>query len=298
MINLNIDIPLVAAESAFRGTSFSPEKRGQTAINDYVSMLSEDLKEIQKIAPDSWETEFETFRDKAQLLYIAWLNSHAHCISTMITGPANFPTANAKKRNQWADNAYNKFMYFRHNAKKAIKRKNAKNVDALEIAKSKLASEIKLHEAIKAGNAIIRSKKFSDEEKIEKLKSVLTVKDPSSLLTPDYAGRIGFPSYHLTNGNARIKNLKARIAELEIKKNNSGKEIATIFTAEGYKIIKNFQEDRIQILFDEKPSATIRYILKSNAYKWSSKNTAWQRKITNNAIYCLNKFLIPELTTN
>ena len=37
--------------------------------------------------------------------------------------------------------------------------------------------------------------------------------------------------------------------------------------------------------FDEKPDEKTRDELKSRGFKWSPKNSAWQRKLTPNAIY-------------
>ena len=42
--------------------------------------------------------------------------------------------------------------------------------------------------------------------------------------------------------------------------------------------------NRLQILFDEKPDEDTRKALKSNGFRWSPKNGAWQRQLTDNAI--------------
>lgn len=51
----------------------------------------------------------------------------------------------------------------------------------------------------------------------------------------------------------------------------------------GGKVVYNFAEDRLQLLFDEIPSAEMRTRLKRNAFKWSPRNQAWQRQLTRNA---------------
>lgn len=48
---------------------------------------------------------------------------------------------------------------------------------------------------------------------------------------------------------------------------------------------------RIRILFDEIPSADTRMLLKNWGFKWSPKNSAWQRQLTNNGIYATKKVL-------
>jgi hypothetical protein len=50
-------------------------------------------------------------------------------------------------------------------------------------------------------------------------------------------------------------------------------------------IVANYDIERLQIIFVGKPSPEIISELKGAAWNWSPKNCAWQRKITNNAIY-------------
>lgn len=50
-----------------------------------------------------------------------------------------------------------------------------------------------------------------------------------------------------------------------------------------FKVIENAEIDRLQLVFDGKPSESVRKILKSNGYKWSPKNETWQRQLTDNA---------------
>lgn len=50
-------------------------------------------------------------------------------------------------------------------------------------------------------------------------------------------------------------------------------------------IVANRDIERLQLIFDGKPAPEIIAELKGAAWNWSPKNGAWQRKITNNAIY-------------
>lgn len=51
-----------------------------------------------------------------------------------------------------------------------------------------------------------------------------------------------------------------------------------------FKAIKNIEQNRLQLFFEGKPDEAIRTILKKCGYKWSPRNTAWQRQLTPNAI--------------
>jgi hypothetical protein len=50
-------------------------------------------------------------------------------------------------------------------------------------------------------------------------------------------------------------------------------------------IVVNHDVERVQIVFDGKPAPEVISELKGAAWNWSPRNSAWQRKITNNSIY-------------
>ena len=78
--------------------------------------------------------------------------------------------------------------------------------------------------------------------------------------------------------NERIKQIR-ELEELDFK------DIE--FT--GGKAILNKEINRIQILFDNKPSEEIRNILKHRGFKWSRYEQAWQRLYNKNTIYATNR---------
>ena len=49
------------------------------------------------------------------------------------------------------------------------------------------------------------------------------------------------------------------------------------------KVVVAFADERYRFIFDGKPEQEIIATLKSNGFKWSPKNSAWQRQITSNA---------------
>lgn len=53
----------------------------------------------------------------------------------------------------------------------------------------------------------------------------------------------------------------------------------------GIDIIQNFALERVQIVFAGKPDDETRGRLKSAGWRWSPREGAWQRKLTNNALY-------------
>lgn len=86
-----------------------------------------------------------------------------------------------------------------------------------------------------------------------------------------------FPPYAMQNNNANIKRVRDRISQLE----RIERKPSTETKAEGYRIVENAEANRLQIFFDEKPSADARKILKRYGYRFApSEGNAWQRHLS------------------
>jgi hypothetical protein len=105
------------------------------------------------------------------------------------------------------------------------------------------------------------------------------------LREPDFCGRVGYPSFELQNNNANIKRVESRIKDLKATKEAGTKESENEF----FKVVENTEVMRLQLFFDGKPEANVRDILKGNGFKWSPKNGCWQRQLTDNAKYALQR---------
>ena len=89
------------------------------------------------------------------------------------------------------------------------------------------------------------------------------------------------PPYVLANSNQNMKAVKDRLQTLD--------KIDNIETGRYYfdngEVSFDKEDMRVKVFFDEKPDEKTRDELKSRGFKWSPKNSAWQRKLTPNAIY-------------
>ena len=96
-----------------------------------------------------------------------------------------------------------------------------------------------------------------------------------------------FAPYQLQNSNANIKRVKQRIAGLE-----KASDAETIETEHnGVKVVENVELNRIQLIFDGKPPDDTRQALKRLGFRWSPRETAWQRHLNNNGRYAVKQFL-------
>lgn len=92
------------------------------------------------------------------------------------------------------------------------------------------------------------------------------------------------PDYELTSLRGKIKRVQARLDELD-KRAEQAEQPAESTKFSGGEIVRNLEADRLQILFDEKPDDETRQKLKERGFRWSPRYNAWQRKLTDNAMY-------------
>lgn len=112
------------------------------------------------------------------------------------------------------------------------------------------------------------------------------------LLKPDFAGRIGYASYQLSNNNANANRIKQRIAQLEQRAaavaanpDPVEREIA------GVKVVEDPEANRLRLIFPSKPAEAVRAVLKSNGFRWAPSEGAWQRQLSSNARYAAEQVL-------
>ena len=117
--------------------------------------------------------------------------------------------------------------------------------------------------------------------------------DGCALLSPDQIERLKsdmaaswrsspkpFESYQLTNNNAEIRRVKARIEELSKR----AEQTFSGWEFDGGHVEMNREDNRLQVFFDGKPDADTRAELKSSGFRWAPSVGAWQRQLTDNAI--------------
>lgn len=212
--------------------------------------------------------------------------------SILITGGGNFPVRKKEKQNAARDRNMGEYMEIKGllDKIKFVGKGGISADDTLAVAKltAKLAGLKAKQEKMKAVNAYYR--------KHETL-------DGCPALTPEQAAamkefvargwpmkRAPYPSYALTNNNANIHRIRARLEELQNRSEFAG------WTFPGGEAKINEGENRLQLLFDEKPSEEQRHALKGEGFKWAPSQGAWQRQLNQNAIRAAARldFLRPE----
>lgn len=202
--------------------------------------------------------------------------------SMLITGGGNFPIRKKEKQNAAREKNYAEYDRIQGIVQKirsvgtgGIRSDEADAVGKLEKKLAKLEAD---QELMKAANKAIRMK--DTEKGNAKLAELgFTDRQIAELRTPDFAGRIGYQSFYLSNNNANIRRIKKRIEELKAEQESESVEDQEY---DGFTLTENKELMRIQFLFDDKPDEQTRSILKSNGFRWSPKNKAWQRMLNRN----------------
>ena len=214
------------------------------------------------------------------------------CPSVMVSGAGNFPVKKKEKQNAAADRNHQQFQEIQGilakmesilHGKGIIKSDDDRAIEKLE---EKLEGLKENQEAMKAANKALRMK---DAEKGNEALRDMGYSDDQikELREPDFCGRIGFPDYALQNNNANIHRIEGRIKELKATKARGTQETECKF----FKIVRNVEEMRLQMIFEGKPEPEVRDVLKSNGFRWAPSQSAWQRHLNGNSEYSLNRVI-------
>ena len=161
----------------------------------------------------------------------------------------------------------------------------ADDADAIEKLKAKIADAERAQQTMKMCNAYYCKHKTMKgcEGVSDAVAAQWDATIPNRYCKSPYAG------WELTNNLANIKRMQERVEALEREKNAEANEWDTLGL--DIKIVENKEIMRLQVIFDGKPSATVRDIMKGAAFHWSPSQGAWQRQLTDNARYSLRKAL-------
>ena len=91
----------------------------------------------------------------------------------------------------------------------------------------------------------------------------------------------------MQNNNANIHRVEDRLKSLKAAKEKGTQESENKF----FKVVENTENMRLQLFFEGKPDADVRNILKSHGFKWAPSQGAWQRQLTTNARYALQRVI-------
>lgn len=207
----------------------------------------------------------------------------ARCPSVLIAGPASFPARKKEKQNRAADANMAEWRSIQGILDKirgtGMGGISSDDGNAIEKLQKKLAGLEQRQEMMKAVNAFYRKHGTLDgcpsltPEKAESLKAAMA---RSYRANPK-----PYESYKLTNNTTIIRQTRTRIAELEALRSAPAPEG---WAFSGGEVVMNREENRVQLLFTEKPDEAVRSELKHSGFRWSPSRKAWQRMLNQEGI--------------
>ena len=296
------------AKTAKELNSFSDYKEN-SATNSYKSYLNtfeNNVNELIEKYPENINDEaknlIEYYKDKyAKKLAFAINKSNsieARMPSIMISGAGNFNFRKKEKQNQARDSFWQEYgdlfsedNYYFNKIRTIITNKVIYSDDALAIEKleAKIDSLTEYQNKMKNVNAYYKKHKTLDGCELLSEKEIRELKE--KLIMFHYYSQ-PYPSFELTNNNQNLHRLKDRLDNLKKLKERANAENENKYIkVDGLEVIEDATDMRIRIVFDEIPNEETRTLLKSYGFKWSPKNSAWQRQLTSNGIYATKKVL-------
>lgn len=274
----------------YREGSATAEYR--TAV-DKAAALVEQKK--QKVSP-FYHDKLDTLLDHYTRRLAEWTNAHnrngASCPSVLVCGAGNFPTRKKQKQNAREDTLWNEYQEIQGILDK-IKSVGTGPIDLTDpYARELLTDRIqRLQAALDRGKAM-----NAHYRKHKTLKDFPGLTDESAAEldkcleeAPPFA-RVPCPDFQLSSLRNKIKTAKKRLEELDKLEAQQDNPVADT-TFDGGRIVRNAEENRLQIVFDAIPDEDTRSALKSHGFRWSPRNQVWQRQLTSNAEYDAKQIL-------
>lgn len=274
------------ARQAYYWNSMDPYRAAKRNIIEHIQELNSDLAEIPA-EDQSWYTE------KYIKMYLDWLSAKGRTASSMVTGPAKFPTERNRKALNSEHNKYQDFQVWREKTKVAILRKIDRNKSEdqkrdekwLEIKKHIIHQSAVIvgidngtepyHRALFVNSLVGKietAAKHGEHEIVEKSLSLIEELNNNQ-------------KKPIITSRHKVWKLREKAFDIAQAKENPKEQEA--YDIEGGQIIINHADDRIQIKHVEKPAKEVIELLKKNSFKWSGLNKCWQRKITLNTKYSI-----------
>lgn len=275
------------AQNAYRNTSQDPDILGEDSIASYEKQLHDDLMNIPEAEREQYMQNFKSY-------YSNMLSASSRCASTFVTGAANFNHRKNEKANASYQKRIDDFTEWRERALKAIakrvedqKPEEQKRKEEWKRLRNDIGSSASVIHAINTGASRCYSKALFVSSIYNKVSTFAShgeveIVDKALAYIREWNIRVKKPIITERHKFFQLSEVahKAR-AQQEKLAGTENKE----YSFNGGKVVLNYEKNRIQIFFDEKPDrAMINRLHHDCSFNWAPTCGAWQRIITHNAV--------------
>lgn len=269
------------ARRAYLHISHSPEERARQELESYRREIDAHWETFHKACrcPEHLailQAEWTRFAENIHRRWVAYLSAKSRTASPMITGPARFPADRNRKRMGVEQKRLDELMDSLRKGTRAILRK----IDAAtpkDIADSEERKRLiaRVRRQIHSSSPLEKQNLAGIIRRAWERGDVEPARDALRYLREAQKSE---PKPVFTDRHSIWRLLDEEPAS---KPERSG--IETVAECAGAEVVRNHDEDRLQIIFPGKPDDSIRSLLKSRGFRWAPSHGAWQRKLTPNA---------------
>lgn len=286
---------------AFSGSYMDSDKMAKSTIESEISFLRNLFEENsakfkgtdqEQMFIENWN--YWVNRYKKQLTdYYGTYSRHA---SSAVTGGGNFPVARMEKLNDLIHRKQGELIQLRDKMINNIGKAKAEKIDPnlrfdarVKEIKDEILSGIARN--IKDSLETKSISSYGKESSIRQFDNLYKKAKLDFSLIDEYENLLNLvqetPKKHgtkpLFTKKHRVYKALEQLREIQKKApNKTGNAIQTK-SYKGVEVKANVDADRLQLFFDEKPGEAVRADLKKSGWRWSNKEGAWQRQLTDNA---------------
>lgn len=275
----------------YRHGSATEEYRA--AVDKAAALVQAQKSKISPYYHDKLDALLDRYSRRLADYYNAYYRNESACPSILVCGGSNFPVRKKQKQNARRESLWQEYKEIDAILDK-IRSIGTGPVDladpnAKDILSDQLERVQKSLERAKALNAYWRKHKtfVGFEGLAEETAQKMDADFADLQKRAPYISK-PYPDYELTSLRSKAKRIQTRLDDLD-KLQQSVPDLGMEFA--GGTIVRNTTANRLQIIFDDIPTADIRQALKNHGFRWSPRNQAWQRQLTKNAEYDAQKIL-------
>lgn len=256
----------------------------RAAVDEAAALVEERKAKVSPFYHDKLDALLDSYARRLAEWKNAYNRNTASCPSVFIAGASNFPVHKKEKQNAREDRLWGEY----DEIKAILDKIKAVGTGAIDLngphAREMLTEQLQHTQAqlddCKAMNAYYR--KHKTMQGFPGMSDVSASKMDEQIRNAYSWEQKPCPDYELTSMRGKIKRLQARLDELD-KLQAAAEQPAETEDFIGGQIVRNAELNRLQIIFDEVPDTDTRNELKSNGFRWSPTNRAWQHQLTDNA---------------
>lgn len=265
-----------------------PENRATNEYRAAVDKAAALVERCKSATSPYYHGKLDALLDRYARRLAQWTNDYnrngASCPSVLVSGGSNFPVKKKNRQNAREDSLWREYKEIEAILDK-IKNTGSGPVDLADpYAREMLTDQLqRLQKQLEDGKAMnAHYRKHKTMKGFPGMSDDIAARNDAAIANAPAFAQRPMPDFELTSLRGKIKRVQARLEELDkLQARQAAGEAAE--EHDGFQIVRNAEQNRLQIIFDGKPDDDTRQALKQNGFRWSPRNSAWQRQLTDNA---------------